>query len=365
MNVTRGTLMQRRHAGGFTLVELIIAMAINAVLMAGMVSVMVIAGHSIPSADSEVETQRITDDVIGRIVAELREARTIITANTTEIEFTVADRSVPSDGSDETIRYVWSGVPGEPLTRQYNGGAVVTLIADVQALEFDFGLESTTGDLQLAPIIETAEGPLLLQDGTLLIGSDSRTDIGVDQRVAAGFEPVYPPTAVKWNITRVEFQPNHAGISDNQLKVRVRQAADSGWPGESETFKQIAESGFSDGAWFSVTFAEPATLDAGEVGFISIEHWSGDDLAASLATKSSVSNSPGTSYWFYDGASWVEDPTKDLKLNVYGTFMIPDPAWTAATDNVVISIGLSARAGADTQTESRARATTFNRPAMP
>ena len=40
------------------------------------------------------------------------------------LTFTVPDRD--GDFISETIRYAWSGTPGDPLTRQYNGGAVAT-----------------------------------------------------------------------------------------------------------------------------------------------------------------------------------------------------------------------------------------------
>jgi hypothetical protein len=58
----------------------------------------------------------------------------------------VADRSSPPDGRSETIRYNWSGTPGAPLTRQYNGGAVIDMIDSVQTLEVQYEIETVSDD---------------------------------------------------------------------------------------------------------------------------------------------------------------------------------------------------------------------------
>src|SRR5690606_14293632 len=52
------------------------------------------------------------------------------------IGFTVPDGN--GNGSDDTIAYAWSGVAGAALTRQYNGGTAVTILDNVQSLQFTF-----------------------------------------------------------------------------------------------------------------------------------------------------------------------------------------------------------------------------------
>ena len=70
---------------------------------------------------------------VEEMTSELRGAVSFSQRSATALQFTVADRD--SDASAETIRYAWSGTPGDPLTREVNGGNVVDFLEDVHSLE--------------------------------------------------------------------------------------------------------------------------------------------------------------------------------------------------------------------------------------
>ena len=64
--------------------------------------------------------------------------------------FTVADRT--GDSAADTIRYAWSGVAGDPLTRQINAGTAVTVAANVQSLQLSYDSRSASGQTLLTAV---------------------------------------------------------------------------------------------------------------------------------------------------------------------------------------------------------------------
>ena len=143
-----GRIRRLRSRRGFTLVELVVTIAITSVIMLGIGSAMLIAGRALPAADNPAAASLIAGQAIEQMVTELQYAATIIDSNATMIEFTVADRD--ADDVAETIRYEWSGTPGDPLTRQYNGGALVNLADDVQEFDLSHDLETTATEVPQA-----------------------------------------------------------------------------------------------------------------------------------------------------------------------------------------------------------------------
>ena len=59
--------------------------------------------------------------------------------------FTTADRK--GDGGPESMRYVWNGTAGQPLTRQVNGGPLETITQSVAdfSLTYDSQLDVAAG----------------------------------------------------------------------------------------------------------------------------------------------------------------------------------------------------------------------------
>ena len=129
---------QRRRA--VTLVELTVSTAVMVVLMGGLASAVVIAGRAIP--DDQNPTSITIDGYYAteQIAGELLCAQSLTVRTSTAVEFTVADRN--DDSNPETIRYDWAGTPGDPLTRQYNGGPIVEITADVHEFDLTYGVKA-------------------------------------------------------------------------------------------------------------------------------------------------------------------------------------------------------------------------------
>ncbi|MEK6674331.1 MAG: prepilin-type N-terminal cleavage/methylation domain-containing protein [Planctomycetota bacterium] len=121
-----------RRRAGFTLVELLLSMAVMALLVSATTSAILIASHAIPNPQSVTEKQSAALDVSESIATELATAIRVVLGQPNLIEFEVPDRGHGSAGP-ETIRYTWSGTNGAPLIRNYNKNAATTVCDDVHA----------------------------------------------------------------------------------------------------------------------------------------------------------------------------------------------------------------------------------------
>jgi Tfp pilus assembly protein FimT len=101
---------KRRHSfRSFTLVELVISMAVATILLAGLTSAVILAAQALPGkerlADKLLQQARVLDQLVG----ELQYALFFAERGTRAITFTVADRN--GDGSPERIRYAGRARP--------------------------------------------------------------------------------------------------------------------------------------------------------------------------------------------------------------------------------------------------------------
>lgn len=107
---------------GVTLLEVVISVAVMSVLMGGIASAIVLATYALPSKESVSGATIAAYQAASELVDDLHCALSFTQRTATTVEFTVADRT--GDAIVETIRYEWSGTPGDPLTRTYNGSSI-------------------------------------------------------------------------------------------------------------------------------------------------------------------------------------------------------------------------------------------------
>lgn len=151
----------RRQA--FTLVEMAVTLAIMSVLMTALGSVIVLASRALPHNEPATTAAAAAGLVADQIAAELRYATRINLAGTTALEFVVPDRN--NDGAAETIRYEWSGSPGDPLTRRYNGGGPVEVLSGVQNFSFAYERDTVTTEVSSPETNDSGEVLLAKFDG--------------------------------------------------------------------------------------------------------------------------------------------------------------------------------------------------------
>lgn len=125
-----------------------IGLVSSSLLVAGLASALYISSQALDVDKSPSRQSATASEVLGELAADLALARSFSERTATAVTFTVPDRD--GDLDPETIRYAWSGTPGDPLTYQYNGGTASVLASDVQSLNF-----TALTRLLIAPVIES------------------------------------------------------------------------------------------------------------------------------------------------------------------------------------------------------------------
>jgi type II secretory pathway pseudopilin PulG len=178
-------MFPKKKESGFTLVEILIGVGVSSVLLGALVSTFVIQNKAYKQQGRVIEMQENARAGIEMMTRELILAGYIAPASvpTTDVSgesFTdnaadyieeadaekiafVAD--VDNDGMTETVRYIWSGVPGDPLRREVwewnetNGtwggsGGAQPLAENIQGLLLTYYDENDT-ELSSTPLNST------------------------------------------------------------------------------------------------------------------------------------------------------------------------------------------------------------------
>lgn len=130
----------RRDAGAFTLLEVMLSTVIISVIMMAMTSVMALSTRCLNSKSEDVGR---ASDVMDEITTDLNLAESFSERTATAVTFTVPDRD--NDSQSETIRYSWSGTPGDSIMRTYNGGGEVAVAEDVRYFSLEYILKTIGG----------------------------------------------------------------------------------------------------------------------------------------------------------------------------------------------------------------------------
>ena len=144
---------ERAHGvrSGYTLLELVVASAGAIFLIVGLSSSLFIASETVNPRNTPYNAALQGDSALTDVIADVKTATSFSERTPTAVTFTVPDRN--GDTNPETIRYAWSGTPGDPLTREYNGGSAVTVVDHV--FDFAFDLSAPSPNLLTNPGIES------------------------------------------------------------------------------------------------------------------------------------------------------------------------------------------------------------------
>lgn len=131
----------RSRSRGFTLIEVVMSLAIMSIVVSAIGSMMVLATRALPNPDDPASETIAAGLAMSRIVDDLRYATRLIEASPTAIEFEVPDRD--ADLSPEVIRYEWSGVSGDPLSRSVNGGSHEIVLERARGITISYTRETS------------------------------------------------------------------------------------------------------------------------------------------------------------------------------------------------------------------------------
>jgi len=332
-------------------------MSIATVLMLGIGSAMLIASRAVPDAASPTGAVVIAAQCCEQLTADLQYAISITSRSATMIEFTVADRS--GDGIPEVIRYEWSGTAGASLTRQYDGGAAVEVLANVQdfALSYDLQTISTLipqGNESAETILESYSSMVNLSD----------FPIKSSEWYGQYFRPVLPADAVSWKVTRIRLWAKTDGAVAGECRVQLQQPTVGKLPsGTVLEEKTLLESSLlATYQEQEFTFTQASGLSATQ-GLCIVVNWISDAVACRLCGVNSNGSTPDSLLVKSadKGVSWTAPAGMSLLYTVYGTVTTSGPPQIQNT-YCLKRVNIRLRTGSDTGTTVQTAVSMFNQP---
>ena len=130
------------HPRAFSLVELIVASSIVAILLVAVQSTIMLAAHAVPAANSKATALITAAAALGQLHADAACATAFSARSATAVTFQIPDRT--GDGLPETITWAWDGTPRGTLTRQFNSNPAAPVARNVR----DFSLAYDTRSAQ-------------------------------------------------------------------------------------------------------------------------------------------------------------------------------------------------------------------------
>lgn len=363
MNARACKLMnpRRTQAPAYTLIELVLSTAALTVLMGAVGSAIVITTHALPDGRSDAENLTESYFAAAQIADDLRTAISFTEKTATAITFSVPDRD--NDSNPETIRYAWAGSPGNPLTRQYNGGTVATLAANVRDFNLAYDLTAVSVQNQSPGNVEGSEELFIQQDTGNSTGT-SQFALGTGTACAQSFQPVLPLDAVSWRVTRVKFKPSPAGGTSGVLAVGLHPVLGNGNPDNTPLdMVQVLESDMVANNWYEVSFANAGGLDPTARYAIHFSKQSGGGSAGTIEVGTGSLFTPNTTYYFDDGGgTWFADTSSDLRIWVWGTVTTPDAGAPPSSRSFLEAVTVSLRIADDTATPVQTSVQILNTP---
>ena len=345
----------RQRAGGMSLLELVLALAVMSIVIVGIGSAILLASRALPQADSPTAAVNKAAATLDQLTSELAVAMHMTERTATAVTFTVADRN--GDAIPERIRYAWSGTPGDPLTRQYNAGTAATVIDDVHAFALSYDTRSATEQYPGLPA-ESAEAELISYDSASSLGDQHVHD---NLWWAQYFKPTLPADAVQWKVNRIKFNARRDDNSSAITTIRLELPNVSNWPSgtvvDTATMQQLDLT--SSYQWIEKTFTNATNLDPDNG--LCITFTTADSKSCQLRYQNGNVTAPnlglieGDPLW----KSLVTD--ESLLFYVYGTYLIPNPPVTV-TRQYVTAVRVALQVGDNTATLTETSVQTLNAP---
>jgi prepilin-type N-terminal cleavage/methylation domain-containing protein len=201
---------------GFTVIEVVVCMAIMTIIMAAIGSTIALASKAIPTGRTGSEAASSAAQSLDQMTGELRYATSVTEMNPTAVTFTLAPRG--TDTQPETVRYAWTGTPGDPITRQYNGGAATAVVPAAKS----FGLIYTKRKVTATQVTQSTfdSGSVLLStfNGWLgLLGSTTQWGL----------------TSANWCseyflVDQVTLPANTSSLTISKVRLKLKRPAAAG-----------------------------------------------------------------------------------------------------------------------------------------
>lgn len=348
--------MQRRSCRtGFTLAELVAAMAVMSILVLALSSALVIATRALPNPDRPVNRMLNSSSAFQQLADELAEAVEITERGAHTVAFLVSDRD--GDGAPEHIRYAWAETADAPLTRSHNRAEPAVVVDGVHdfALEYTLRSESETYP---GAVFESSEFLLTSRLNTV----NDEYDVKEKEWVAQAVKPNLPAEALSWRLTRFKFSAASKGPKKGVTAVQVRLPAANGLPGTTVLDTQLmAESALSESySWQEFSFSNAGGIAPETSIYVALVNYVKD---ADLCRVEYDDKSPTTRMAQTNDkeSKWEIKAEQDMKHSAYGTYAYEGPPQTAER-RYLTSVQMRLQAGAESTSLMHTAARTPNEP---
>lgn len=356
-----------------TLVEMVVSVAVVSVLAVSMGSAILIASRALPDADNPAARSLEAAAVVDQMAGELYSAVSVTYFSATAIEFTVE-----RGGANHTIRYQWSGTPGDPLARRYDGGASVNVLEDVRGFTLTYHMKTTT--VTSTEIDESDEVLLASFTGWPGLTAEEET-VGLDSVTWAGqfFEAAVPDNVKKLNVTRVCLKMRQgANGAGSTFTVAIHRAVGGGnaEPQANPVGTPVTTPGSylpTSYEWREFLFSDVSISNPGKeyvivakgTGQANPSNADGDVLH--LHANDAPENGTVAIWTQREGSSW--DPKKNIRqyydhpFYVYGTYQTE--VTVQRPSNILELTGIELLGGLAPTVRVRTETQVLNRPELP
>lgn len=356
-----------RGVPAFTMVELVISMAISTLLISALGAALVLASRAMPSRESPQQTAITSCRALDLMTEELSTAIWVAEVYEHSIAFQVPDRDPAVSPGPEFIMYSWSGVAGAPLKRSYNNGAAAIVVPQVYSLAITPQLAKPGED---EPI---ADGLLTSFSGWSGITPEVQDQmIGLNAYVAMCFSITPPPNTVSLLITRAEFSMKlqDGGDTTGAVNCAVHRSVGGTVPSAGMLGKAMPVAVGSLGSsynWVTFTF-EPLTItDPARTDYcLVLNQTAGTAGRVQEYHSSSATDNGMVERWAAKIAGpWQPQATsinhQDLPFRVYGVFKTSADPIVPLVYNVR-SVAVALQASPDVSSTCYAKAVLLNEP---
>lgn len=313
-----------RRPRGYTLLEIVVALPVMAMLLLGLGSAVKIAAQAVPNGTTTPSATLSARELLDLITTDLTYATTINTDVTqpgaaNQLQFNLAQ----SNGSLSTtcqVQYNWPGTAGTSFQRQFNGQQ--TTLPNVQ----EFTLAYDKKAVALPTTYSTSATMLLFSSDGSGAFSTNDNSITTTNWVGEYFQPVLASNVYSWNVTSASiYLKQTTGPPNGINSIQIRTAA-----GGVPTSTVLAQQSFPEGnltgnyTYNSISFP-PVPYQSPATGLclvVACQNNSPSCLAQSYYGATANSNCVSTTN---AGSSWQNASGQSLSYYIYGTVQTPNP----------------------------------------
>ncbi len=192
----------------FTLIEMVLSLAIASVLALAVNAAIYIATRSIPTRGDAMSTSSDLLFLDDALRTDLELATAVISSSATSVEFEVPDRT--GDDVPERIELDWVGNAGDPLQQRVNSGSWSPVVGQVQDMKFSVTNVTKSGFAGTQSPVPT---PVTI-DARFTNGGWSPVRSG--KQIAIQVDPSVEADSV-WRMTGVDLYLQWDGSRDGDL----------------------------------------------------------------------------------------------------------------------------------------------------